>query len=227
LNRRGERRSASIIPAVALLWAGSSVAAGLPDIDSRVCGRAETVNCAGPGSPAKMQLIVPSGSLLKRSRVLEIVIPAEYRASFGTRIEDAFEQQSVCVADSYLTEPVQTLMIHAPEQLTVPEPRSAPATFAPGAFRTCDAGVQPPTLVSERRPLWTTTPRVDGTVVLQGVVDVAGSVRDVRIVRSLDPSTDADAQKAFTEWQFGPGLLKGELVPVVVTAELTIKHSWH
>ena len=109
-----------MIGIVVLLWAGAGVVTGLPQTESRVCGRVETVTCTGPDSPATLQLIVPSGSLLKRSRMLEIVIPASYRESFGMRIEDAFEQQSVCVTDSTLTEVVGKVCIARPDQLTWP-----------------------------------------------------------------------------------------------------------
>ena len=211
-----------MIGTLVLLWAGSGVISGLPQTHSRVCGYVETVTCAGPGSPATMQLIVPSGSLLKRSRVLDIVIPAPYRESFGMRIQDAFEQQSVCVADMTLIEAVGKVVIDRPDQLTVAEPRNASATYPPDVFRSCDTGVQPPVLVRERKPLWPAGPAMGGTVVLRAVVDPTGGVRDMRIVRSVDPAMDAAVQNAVGEWRFRPGLLKGTPVPVVVTVELTL-----
>lgn len=217
---------ASFIATLVLLSVGSSAASHLVDSNQRVCGRVETVVCAGPSSPATMQLIVPSGSLLKSSRILEIIIPAQYRDSFGRRIEEAFEHQSVCVADSNVTDAVQSIVVEAPDQLSVTEPRAAAPTDPPGAFRTCDAGIHPPALTDEHQPLWPATPRIDGTVVLRAVIDTAGRVRHARIVRSLHPAFDAAAQKAFSEWRFRPGLLEGTPVSVVVTAELTIKHSW-
>lgn len=157
-----------MIGIVVLLWAGAGVVTGLPQTESRVCGRVETVTCTGPDSPATLQLIVPSGSLLKRSRMLEIVIPASYRESFGMRIEDAFEQQSVCVTDSTLTEAVGKAFIERLDQPTVAEPRNAAATYAPDVFRSCDRGVQPPVLVRERKPLWPAGAAMGGTVVLRG-----------------------------------------------------------
>jgi len=131
VRERGESRSKVMIGTLVLLWAGAGVMSGLPRTDSRVCGHVETVTCAGPGSPARMQLIVPSGSLLKRSRMLEIVVPAPYRESFGMRIEDAFEQQSVCVTDMTLTEAVGKVVIERLDQLTVAELRNASATYVP------------------------------------------------------------------------------------------------
>ena len=54
------------------------------------------------------------------------------------------------------------------------------------------------------------------------VVDPVGGVRDMRVVRSVEPSLDAAAQNAVGEWRFRPGLLKGTPLPVVVTVELTL-----
>ena len=204
------------------MWAGAGVMSGVPHTESRVCGHVETVTCAGPGSPARMQLSVPSGSLLKRSRMLEIVVPAPYRESFGMRIEDAFEQQSVCVTDMTLTEAVGKVVIERLDQLTVAEPRNASATYPPDVFRSCDTGVQPPVLVRERKPLWPAGLAMGGTVVLRAVVDPAGGVRDMRVVRSVDPRLDAATQNAVGEWRFRPGLLKGTPVPIVVTVESTL-----
>lgn len=223
LNRSRESGLAWFIATLVLVSVGASAAAGLVDSNQRVCGHVETVVCAGPSSPATMQLIVPSGSLLKSSRILQIIIPAKYRDSFGRRIEEAFEHQSVCVADGKVTDAAR-IVVDVPDQLSVSEPRNAVPTDPPGAFRTCDAGIDPPAVIDEHQPRWPATPRIDGTVVLRAVVDTAGRVRDTRIVRSLDPAFDAAAQKAFSEWRFRPGLLKGTPVSVVVTAELTIKH---
>jgi TonB family protein len=209
-----------LVPLV-LLLAGASVISGLPQTDSRVCGRVETVTCAGPGSPATMQLTVPSGRLLKRSRIFEIVVPASYRGAFGMRIEDAFEEQSVCVADSTSAEAGGTVTIERPDQLTVAEPRHASATYPPGIFRSCDAGVQPPVSIREGKPAWPGG-RAAGTVVLRAVVDPSGGVRDLRVVRSVDPGMDAAVRNAVREWRFRPGALKGAPVPVVVTVELTL-----
>ena len=50
-----------------------------------------------------------------------------------------------------------------------------------------------------------------------------GSVGDVQVVRSLDPTfgLDQEAIKAARQWRFAPGTRLGEPVPVLVTIELT------
>lgn len=58
--------------------------------------------------------------------------------------------------------------------------------------------------------------RVGGTVILEAIIDETGSVRDVRVLRSI-PLLDAAAIDAVRQWQFTPALLNGQPVPVVMT----------
>lgn len=60
------------------------------------------------------------------------------------------------------------------------------------------------------------TARVEGTVILEAVLDTAGRVREARILRSV-PLLDAAALEAVQQWQFTPTLLNGEPVPVVLS----------
>ena len=65
--------------------------------------------------------------------------------------------------------------------------------------------------------------KVQGTVLLECVVRPDGSVGDVKVVRSLDPTfgLDQEAMKAARKWRFAPGHAQGEPVAVLVTIELT------
>jgi protein TonB len=65
--------------------------------------------------------------------------------------------------------------------------------------------------------------KVQGTVLLECVVKEDGSVGDVQVVRSLDPTfgLDLEAIKAARNWRFQPGTRLGQPVPVLVTIELT------
>jgi protein TonB len=65
--------------------------------------------------------------------------------------------------------------------------------------------------------------KVQGSVLIEAVVAADGSVRDVRVVRSLDPTfgLDEEAIKAARQWRFKPGTRLGQPVPVLITIELT------
>jgi TonB family protein len=92
-------------------------------------------------------------------------------------------------------------------------------------YKTTDPAIKAPELVREVKPVYTDDAkkrRVEGSVELEEVVTVDGSVRDdVRVVTSLDPDLDAQAVKAAKQWQFKPGTKDGKPVDVMVLVEMT------
>ena len=87
-------------------------------------------------------------------------------------------------------------------------------------------GVTLPRVLHEERPQYTSDAmraKVQGTVLLECVVQPDGSVGDVQVVRSLDPTfgLDQEAVDAARKWRFAPGTRLGEPVPVLITIELT------
>jgi protein TonB len=87
-------------------------------------------------------------------------------------------------------------------------------------------GVTLPRVINEVKPQYTSDAmraKVQGTVLLECVVRPDGTVGDVQVVRSLDPTfgLDEEAKKAARRWRFAPGTRLGEPVSVLVTIELT------
>ena len=85
-------------------------------------------------------------------------------------------------------------------------------------------GVKSPVLLHEVKPDYTESAKkrkVQGTVEMQEVVTTEGTVRDIRVTRSLDPDLDAQAVKAAQQWRFRPGTKDGTPVNVRVLVELT------
>jgi protein TonB len=94
-----------------------------------------------------------------------------------------------------------------------------------GAYRPGN-GVENPRLIREVKPQYTADAmraKIQGAVWLECVVMPDGTVGDVRVVRSLDPTfgLDQEAIRAAKQWRFEPGTRFGEPVPVLVTIELT------
>jgi TonB family protein len=60
-------------------------------------------------------------------------------------------------------------------------------------------------------------------VTVEAIVNADGSVGDVRVVRSFDPSfgLDVEAVRAVRQWRFRAGTRQGRVVPMIVTIELT------
>ncbi len=95
-----------------------------------------------------------------------------------------------------------------------------------GAYRDGTPGLISPEVVFERKPEYTSEAmraKVQGTVEVEAVVNVDGSVGQVHIVRSLDDrfGLDQKAVEAVRHWKFRPGTRFGKPVPVLVLIELT------
>jgi protein TonB len=81
-----------------------------------------------------------------------------------------------------------------------------------------------PVVVSETRPRYTPEKmraKIEGTVGLSCVVETDGTVREVTVVKPLDPVLDEQAVMAARKWQFQPGTKDGKPVRVRVTLILT------
>ena len=100
-----------------------------------------------------------------------------------------------------------------------PPPQSPPPVVRPGGNikqprKTVDI---PPTY-----PPIALASRIEGVVILEAVIAEDGSVRDVRVLRSI-PLLDAAAMEAVRQWRFTPTLLNGEPVPVVMTVTVAFR----
>lgn len=90
-----------------------------------------------------------------------------------------------------------------------------------GAYRPGN-GVETPKLIREIKPQYTAQAmraKIQGEVLLECVVQLDGSVGNIKVVRSLDAAfgLDQEAIKAARQWRFAPGTRHGEPVPVLVT----------
>jgi protein TonB len=86
-------------------------------------------------------------------------------------------------------------------------------------------GVAGPRAVFVAKPRYTSDAmraRLQGSVLVECVVQLSGVCTNARVLRSLDPvfGLDQEAIKAAGEWRFLPGTRLGQPVPVIVTIEL-------
>ncbi len=94
-----------------------------------------------------------------------------------------------------------------------------------GAYRP-GSGIELPRVLREVKPQYTADAmraKVQGTVLLECIVQPDGGVGEVQVIRSLDPTfgLDQEAIKAAKQWRFEPGRRFGQPVAVIVTIELT------
>jgi periplasmic protein TonB len=94
-----------------------------------------------------------------------------------------------------------------------------------GAFRV-GGGVSAPQLVHKVDPEYSEQARkskFQGAVVLSVVVQKDGTVRDIRVVRSLGLGLDEKAMEAVKQWRFRPGERNGQPVDVLAQVEVTFR----
>ncbi len=85
-------------------------------------------------------------------------------------------------------------------------------------------GVSAPKVISKVDPQYSDAARLarlEGTVVVEGIVMTDGSFGSLEILNSPDfPELDRSALLAIQQWKFDPGKLKGQSVPVRLVVEM-------
>lgn len=85
-------------------------------------------------------------------------------------------------------------------------------------------GVSAPVVVKEVKPKYTVEAKdakVQGTVLLECVVETDGSIGEVKVVKALHDDLDEAAVNAARQWQFKPGTKDGKAVRVQIALEMT------
>ena len=78
---------------------------------------------------------------------------------------------------------------------------------------------EPPRKVADARPIYpdvARAARVEGTVILEAVLDTTGHVTQVRVIRSV-PLLDQAAVDAVRQWRYAPSMYGGRPVSVLMT----------
>jgi len=224
------RAPALILAVLALAGAGTAeqktgrvpaVAAGAHVGEvATVCGAVTTFGCEPPAFATVLDLDTP-----RWVPTFRIVIGRSDRARFGTNLEDRYRRGRLCVHGLIERDgPGTRILVRDPDQLELENADITAASTPERLYRSCDEGVSPPVVLRQVTPQYTPDAMragIEGRVLLQGIVDPTGHLRDVSVVYSLDSrlGLDGEALKAFRQWRFTPGRLHGRPVPVAVTAD--------
>jgi protein TonB len=102
------------------------------------------------------------------------------------------------------------------ERPTVVPPAQPPRPIAP--VRVADLPVAPRKIVDARPiyPEMARAARVEGTVIMEAVIDSGGRVTQLRVLRSV-PLLDQAALEAVRQWRYTPSLYGGHPVSVLMT----------
>lgn len=83
--------------------------------------------------------------------------------------------------------------------------------------------IRTPTKIRDAHPIYPAiaqAARVEGTVILEAILDETGHVRNLRVLRS-HPMLEQAAVDAVRQWEYTPSLLNGVPVPVIMTVTVT------
>jgi TonB family protein len=93
-------------------------------------------------------------------------------------------------------------------------------------YKIGEGGVLAPKLVLKEEPAYTESAKdakIEGTVVLEVVIEVDGKIHEANVVRGIDEGLDANAVAAVQAWQFNPASKDGEPVPVAAKIEVNFR----
>ncbi|HXU45436.1 MAG TPA: TonB family protein [Thermoanaerobaculia bacterium] len=91
-------------------------------------------------------------------------------------------------------------------------------------YRIIGQAIRPPVAVTRVEPRYTEEARkirLQGTVVLEAIIDEQGRVTNVNILKGLSFGLDREAANAVSQWRFRPATLEGR--PVKVYFNLTVQ----
>jgi TonB family protein len=186
------------------------------------CGSVATYHCPRPQRTTYLDLDTPYWE-----EGISVAIPAGSRTAFGARVEDRYTARTVCATGRIRREDKRyVISVSGPSDLRIDrEPDPLPVRLDPTAVRACDDGVELPQPITRAKPDYPPGAQAkhrEGIVLLDGVVQIDGTVGDVVVVRSLDAASglDAEAVKAFKKWRFTAGTVAGRPTPVVVGVQM-------
>lgn len=87
-------------------------------------------------------------------------------------------------------------------------------------------GFTPPQIVKKVEPRYTPEAKeakIQGTVLLEGVIEADGHMTDIVVQRGIDPGLDANGIEAVQSWLFKPATKDGEAVAVRVKIEINFR----
>jgi periplasmic protein TonB len=99
---------------------------------------------------------------------------------------------------------------------------AASPSQSPVVYRAGDSGVTSPAVVDQSLASYTVDALLagaEGLLKLECVVNVDGTVGEIRVVQPLFPSLDEEAVKKVKQWWFRPGTKDGQPVAVLVEIE--------
>ncbi len=152
-------------------------------------------------------------------RVIETRPPAVNPSAAPVTAPDSIEPETDLMRDLAVLHTADVGIVGVTGDLeTVITAPPAPPPPSSGPVRV-GGKVRPPSKIRDAAPVYPAiaqAARVEGTVIIDAVIDEQGRVQSARVLRSI-PLLDEAALAAVREWAYTPTLLNGVPVPVVMT----------
>lgn len=218
-----------VLSSLAASFAGGGTAAsGAPAqetaVTRTVCGLVRKVTCDNKGSGLTTIELKP------RSKEGAVTIRRGDRIYFTPRPEDQYRETDICATGRVEGGGKRrVLVVSRPDDIAIRSRLAPPPAPWEGTYFTaCDEGLVMPVLVNEVRPSYTREAMaalIQGVVGLQAMIGADGSIGEIRILKSLDPTYGLDRQAvaALRQWRFKPGTRDGQPVPVLVEIEMSFR----
>ena len=161
------------------------------------------------------------------------VRPTRDQSSAATSVVPIDEPHDLPPIDAPTPEPARAAVADVPESgrgivsfgLVPGHEPTAPPVAPPREPMRVGGVIETPTRVFYVSPVYppiAIAARIQGTVILEAVLDEQGMVRNLKVLRSI-PLLDQAAIQAVSKWRFTPTLLNGAPVPVVMTVTVGFK----
>ncbi len=147
-----------------------------------------------------------------------IVVPTRFSDEIS--IEDAFSDAGEDSREGVIGG-VPYAAVGTPDESWKPPPTVDPPS--PAGPVTVGGEITPPRKRVHVNPVYPRVAlkaRVEGTVVLQAVIDAVGNVVNLKVLDSI-PLLDGAALEAVRQWKYEPTYLNGRAVPVVMSVNVT------
>lgn len=209
--------------AVAVLTVAVRPEAG-QDAPVQVCGTVLTVTC----SAIKDRTTTVAVASPRRDVIFPLAILSGDRVRFSPAPEEQYRGADICATGRIeIQDALPRMVVRAPTDITIRKlPDPVPRPWPGQHFYQCDDAVEMPVLTHDRKPRYTAeaqSARKQGTVELEALVRLDGTVGDVRVTKSLDAidGLDREAVSAVKQWRFKPGTRAGQAVQTIVAIEVT------
>ena len=186
----------------------------------RICGEVKTQRTSPPACDTTIRV-------LSAGEEFDILVPASVVKELGVAPQRMRGAEACFTGRIVMTPGAPRLTVASRAGVEVIGTR-VDANFGADAAIPCGQNVTMPQVLKEQKPQYTQNAmreRAQGTVELQAVVAIDGTVSDARVVRPLHPELDEQALEAVKAWRFVPGTLNGKPAPVLVEIEMTFALS--